>query len=141
MRNNTRRILSWVLATALLLTCTISGLVLPAAAESDNLLVNGDFEQGGTGWDTSSSATFAEGDGKDGSKGLKLATEVLEGGASVYPGVYYEGEFHAILEPNTTYIFSFDYKHEGKGWGRVNVLRKGSDWTGWATTPNLTATE
>ena len=141
MKKNTRRILSWVLALALLTTCAISGLVLPTVAADDNLLTNGDFEQGGTGWGTSPSATIAEGNGKDGSMGMKIATEVLEGGASVYPGVYYKGEFHAMLEANTTYIFSFDYKHEGKGWGRVNVLRKGTDWTGWATTPNLTATE
>ena len=141
MRKNTRRILSWVLAMALLLTCTISGLVLPAAAESDNLLTNGDFEQGGTGWGTDPKAEIADGHGKDGSKGMKIATEVLEGGASVYPGVYYKGQFHAMLEANTTYIFSFDYKHEGKGWGQMKVLRTGTDWTGWATKGSLTATE
>ena len=41
-----KRALSWVLALSLLMTCAISGLVLPTAADDGNLIVNGDFEQG-----------------------------------------------------------------------------------------------
>ena len=34
MKHICKRLLSWVLATALLVTCAISGLVLPTAAEA-----------------------------------------------------------------------------------------------------------
>ncbi len=42
MKSNAKRILSWVLAMALLVTCCISGLVLPAMAETTTLIE--DFE-------------------------------------------------------------------------------------------------
>ncbi len=131
-----KRMLSWMLALALLTTCAISGLVLPASA-SENLLTNGDFEQGAAvAW--GSSTYVVNGGGKDGSVGLKFETTVNEGDAAKTPGVYYKGDFNGILKPNTTYIFSFDYKHEGKGFPQLDVVYGGTDWTGWADT-NLSA--
>ena len=122
-------------AGALTDTCTVTVI-----EDDGNLMANGDFELGASvAW--GGSAYVVDGAGKDGSKGLKITTEVAEGGASVWPGSYYKGEFNALLKPNTKYIFSFDYKSEGKGFSRINVLTKGSDWTGWATMTNLNAAD
>jgi hypothetical protein len=55
-----KRMLSWVLALALLTTCAISGLVLPASA-NENLLTNGDFEQGTTGWENNGETIVSDG--------------------------------------------------------------------------------
>ena len=132
MKTNLRKALSWVLALALLVTCTISGLVMPLSAEQTNLMINGDFEQGATAsW--GNSAYIMDGVGVDGSKGIKIETTVVEGENAKLPGVDYKAAFHAILEPNTTYVFSFDYKHEGKGFAKFDINRVGTDWTGgWA---------
>ena len=57
MRKTLNRILACCLALALLISCCISGLILPVAAEPQalepvNLFPNGDFEGelAGTGW-------------------------------------------------------------------------------------------
>lgn len=46
MRKTLNRVLACFLAVALLVSCCISGLVLPAAASTvgQNLITNGDFE-------------------------------------------------------------------------------------------------
>ncbi len=126
-----RKLLSCVLATTLLITCAISGIVLPTVAEEPtNLLTNGDLEQGASvAW--GNSAYVQDGVGVGGSKGIKIETTVNEGGTAVWPGPYYKAAFNGILEPNTTYVFSFDYKHEGKGFAKFDITTGGSDWTGW----------
>ena len=140
MGKHAKRVLSWVLALALLTTCAISGLVLPTVAVGENLLTNGDFEEGASvAW--GGSAYVMDGVGKDGSWGLKIETTVNEGESAKYPGAYYKESFNGILKPNTTYIFSYDYKHEGKGFGQLNPYKKGTDWTGWGNSDNLTETE
>ncbi len=132
----TRRIVSTIAALALLVTCAISGLILPVSAEDtvENLIVNGDFEQdAATGW--GNSTYVMDGVGVNGSRGLKFETTVNEGDShNVNTAAYYKGEFNSILEPYTTYIFSFDYKHEGMGFPELDVVQIGTDWTGWADT-------
>ncbi len=124
------------------LTATCEVTVSAPAPVVENLLPNGDFEQGGTGWSTNAAVTIGDGLGKDGTKGMMITTTVNEGDGSKYPGVYYTGDFISLLKPNTTYVFSFDYKHEGKGWGDIDVIAAGSDWTGnWKDITQLTATE
>ncbi len=132
MKTNLRKALSWMLSLTLLVTCTVSGFVLPMVAEETNLMTNGDFEQGASvAW--GNSAYVMDGVGVNGSKGIKIETTVNEGDEAVWPGADYKAAFNAVLEPNTAYIFSFDYKHEGKGFAKFDINRVGSDWTGnWA---------
>ncbi len=132
MKTNLRKVLSVAMAMTLLVTCAISGIVLPAAAVETNLIVNGDFEQGpSASW--GNSAYIMDGVGVGGSKGVKIETTVNEGDTAVWPAADYKAAFNSILEPYTTYVFSFDYKHEGKGFGKFDINRVGSDWTGaWA---------
>lgn len=143
MRASLKKLVSCTLALTLLVTCTVSGLALPVAAEGvseTNLLTNGDLEQGASvAW--GNSAYVMDGVGKDGSKGIKIETTVNAGDAYKWPSADYKGAFNATLEPNTTYLFSFEYKHEGKGFGKFDVVRAGTDWTGWKDVENLTATE
>lgn len=64
----------------------------------EELLVNGDFEQGaGVGW--KNNANVVSGVGKDGGYGFQLS--VAESGQ------YYQGTIP--LQPDTTYVFSYDY--------------------------------
>lgn len=121
MKSYTRRALSWVLAIALLISCGISGLVLPAAAEgeetSTNLIANGDFE-GDTKPSWCAESRWVEGAGKDGTKGY-VAEAVgpnQDKGSSMKPWL-------KLLQPETTYKLSFDYKHEGTGWSRLYTSR------------------
>ena len=133
MKKQVKQILAWSLALTLTVGCSLSGLVLPVAAESNNLLVNGDLEQAASvGW--GSSAQVVDGAGRDGSRGIKITTTVVEGEDSVSPGVYYKGPFNEMLEANTTYLFTFDYKHEGKGFPQFDVVYAGTDWQGWKDT-------
>ena len=68
-----KRALALVLAMALLISCTISGLVLPVAAESttapmQNLFPDGDFESGTVDF----GFQIADGAGVGGSKALVI---------------------------------------------------------------------
>lgn len=131
MKSRVKQMTAWVVSLALLLTGVLSGMALHVVADGEDLLINGDFEQGAAiGW--GNSAYVMDGVGKDGGKGIKIETTVVEGESSKNPGAYYKGEFNALLEPNTTYLFSFDYKHEGKGFPQLDVVYGGTDWTGWA---------
>lgn len=130
MNTSLRKWVSLLAALTLLVTCTVSGLVLPTSAAT-NLIVNGDLEADASqGW--GNSAFVQDGVGVDGSRGIKIETTVNEGDSAVWPGPYYKAPFNAVLEANTTYVFSFDYKHEGKGFAKFDITRGGSDWTGWA---------
>lgn len=125
-----RKAVSYLLAVTLLVTCTLSGIVLPATAETTNLLTNGDLELGASvAW--GNTPYVMDGVGVGGSKGIKIETTVNEGDSAVWPGPYYKDVFNGMLEPNTTYIFSFDYKHEGKGFAKFDITRGGTDWVGW----------
>ena len=106
MKTNARRIVSWVAALTLLLTCTISGLVLPAAAEDpvavENLVPNGDFEEGAVApWTgVSETVTVEDGVGFGGSKGLQFAA----GGEAAE--IYWKS-FAPTLEANSVYELTF----------------------------------
>lgn len=109
----TRRILSWVLAIALVVTCGITGLVLPVAAEdATNLFVNGDFEEGVTSAWENKPTLILEGVGKDG--GWGYYHNRTETGAWTATGqVRYKASLNSLLERGATYILSFDYKTSG----------------------------
>ncbi|MBR2406319.1 MAG: Ig-like domain-containing protein [Clostridia bacterium] len=112
MKQYTKRLLSWVLAVSLLITCGISGLVLPASADAnDNLFVNGDFEQGATTeWE--SSTLIVSGQGKGGGWGYYY--DRTETNTNVGAGmVRYKKALLSKMEASTAYILSFDYKTSG----------------------------
>ncbi len=89
----------------------------PAVPADGNYIVNGDLEQGAdVAWGGSS--RVQQGVGKDGGWGIKIETTVDENTtAHLTPGITYAGLLKK-LEPNTKYILTFDYKHEGKGFGQ-----------------------
>ena len=103
-----KKLISWLLVTALLCTCLLTGLVLPVAAEPaavavnpNNILTNGDFEQGAAGWDNCADL-IKDGVGYGGSKGLAYDRH----GWGYYPT--YNGGIE--LEPNSTYRLSYRYQ-------------------------------
>ncbi len=105
MKTNARRIVSLIAAMTLLLTCAISGLVLPAAATGEaveNLVPNGDFEQGAVApWTgTNDYVTVKDGVGFGGTKGLELGahTDAVE--------IYWKS-FKPTLEPNSVYLVTY----------------------------------
>lgn len=125
----TRRILSWALAIAMVITCGITGLVLPVGAEGEesvNLIVNGDFEAEEPGnWtvakesgDLTMEKAIVADAGVNGTAGVKIATTVSEGGSNLMYGVQYQNIL-SMLEGDTTYRLSFMYKHTGKGRGQI----------------------
>lgn len=130
------------------ITATVAGLT-PATCvvtveekvDDGNLLQNGDFEEGDTGWNKDSAASIGVGYGKDGSTGLKVEVTVNQGDPSRWPGAYYAPAFNDTLKEHTTYVMTFDYKHEGPGFGKFDVVYGGTDWTGWADKSDLTKTE
>ena len=92
-----KRFLAILLSIAML--CTVVPFGALVSADSENLIVNGDFETGdNTGWDVSNNSIKAEA-AKDGNYGL-----LASGGA------YAGGSVFVDVEPNTTYIFSIDVK-------------------------------
>jgi hypothetical protein len=102
MTQYAKRVLAWLLALVLLLSCGISGLVLPAAAADGNLIANGDFELGATGtWKEANTAliTVADGVGYGGGKALQFAA----GGAT---DVFWKG-LNLSLVPNSKYEITF----------------------------------
>ena len=101
MKQYAKRMLAWMLAATLIIGCAISGLVLPAAAEDDNLLQNGDFEQGAVApWTAVNSLiTVEDGVGYGGGKALQFAA----GGAT---DIYLK-QLSLSLEPNSKYEISF----------------------------------
>ncbi|MBR2405518.1 MAG: Ig-like domain-containing protein [Clostridia bacterium] len=119
-------------------TITASAAGLPSVScevtvSAAGLLVNGSFEQDATdGW--GGSAMIVAGAGKDGSYGLKIESTLTEGENSKTPGVYYKGAFNEILEENTVYRLTFEYKHEGKGEPQFDAVYGGTDWIGFKDT-------
>ena len=92
-----KRFLAILLSIAML--CTVVPFGALVSADSENLIVNGDFETGDkTGWDVAADKITATA-AKDGNYGL-LATG----------GAYAGGSVFVDVEPNTTYIFSIDVK-------------------------------
>ncbi len=108
-----KRILSLMTATILLVTCLISGLVLPTSATSSaaNLVTNGDFESGTAGWDACASMIKA-GVGYNGSVGLEFdthgysaaATYVKAGGFDLEPNSTYRATYRCYGTPVCLYI-------------------------------------
>ena len=102
MKQYAKRMLAWMLAATLLIGCAISGLVLPAAAEvGENLLPNGDFEQGAVApWTgVNSLITVQDGVGYGGGKALQFAA----GGAT---DIYFK-KLSLSLESNSEYEIRF----------------------------------
>ncbi len=92
-------------------TCTVT-----VKADDGNLFKNGDLEGDGH-W--SASDYIQAGVGKDSSTGIKIETTVAEGATdNNIKGVTY-GKLLGKLQPNTTYKFTFEYKHEGVGFGQL----------------------
>ena len=117
MKTNARRIVSWIAAMTLLLTCAISGLVLPATAEEENLFVNGDFESGATA-EWQSSALIVSGAGKDGGYGYYHdRTQSDEWAADGQ--IRYKAALLGKMEANTEYVLTFDYKTSGAARGQL----------------------
>ena len=128
----TRRILAWALAMAMLITCGITGLVLPASADTapvDYLNGQGTFEDGTTPQSTILSDMFAKtgtyaivDNPKGEGKVLQLGKFVDEDGDGVndvaythdsYPkwGRLYNAEtgtYNKVMEVAKSYTFSFD---------------------------------
>lgn len=121
-----RRSLALLLSLALILTCTIAGVVLPTSAEESevvNMIVNGDFEGFGeetpvvkpwTSADGNANWEIAEGLGFDGSWGIKSV------GAS---GLYLKknGGGNFVFEDGATYRFSYKMKTNDKQKGGMNA--------------------
>lgn len=101
------------------LTCTVNVLV----SEYANLIVNGNFELGSTGWASGDAGQIKAGIGKDGTTGIDMASN----GASKR-NYYYKNALP--LYPATRYILTFDYKTTGNGSFRV-----WSDTIGCSVTP------
>ncbi|MBP3436195.1 MAG: hypothetical protein J6K62_07725, partial [Clostridia bacterium] len=94
-----RKLLSCVLAMTLLITCAISGIVLPASAETTNLLPNGDLEQGAAGIVAhlpAEGVSVEDGVGIDGSKALKFSKDYSQ------PVTYLRNLSKVTLEPNSS---------------------------------------
>lgn len=120
MKTNARRMISWVAAITLLLTCVISGLVLPVAAESDTT-------NSGDEGSTTSSAIIDE-DFESGAKGpFTNATDITKGYWGIVDGGYGGGKALKIayksgdrwlqmsgitFEANTRYAITFLAKGE-----------------------------
>lgn len=107
MKHTLKRSLAYLLSVALVVTCAVSGLALPIAAESaetqstvTNLLANGDFEQGTTGWDDCADM-IKEGVGYGGSKGLAYDTHGYSSFAT------WQGNL--ALEPHSVYRVTYRY--------------------------------
>ncbi len=120
MRKTLHRVLACALAVALLVSCCISGLVLPVAAAGENLFPNGDMEGALTGaWEVADKATVNATAGFGGGK----AWEVLAGKSTTLPAV----TLTKPLEAGKKYIFRF--KQSG-GAGQI-YLSSGT----WADVP------
>ncbi len=118
MARSTRRMLAWVLAIAMVITCGISGLVLPAVADevvdtAKEYIPNGDFEGFGEAtpvtapWDDFAAATdywqVAKGYGIEDSWGVKW----IFTGTEVDEKVYMKLPENITLTEPGTYRFSF----------------------------------
>lgn len=118
MRKTLNRILACCLALALLISCCISGLILPVAAEPQasepvNLFPNGDFEGElvGTGWNAGNLTVDATG-GVDGSTGIKFAKNAEAANASALSPLT-DIPLVSPLKAGKTYMFRYT-KRGGK---------------------------
>ncbi len=117
MKTYTRRIVSWVAALTLLVTCAISGLVLPMVAEGENIFVNGDFESGATAEWQSNSTYILSNVGKGGGYGYyQNRTQTDEWTATGQ--VRYKSGLLSKMKADTEYVLSFDYKTSGSALGQ-----------------------
>ena len=131
-----KRILALVLALALLVTCGISGSILPTTAEVVNLIPNGDFE--GFGAETpeyapwaayqegkGAKATVVKGVGVDGSWGL----QVEPGSGACYATFashikFEEGKMYRLTFMAKGATLNVDYKSQIQVYKGINVTYK-----------------
>ncbi len=127
MIKSIRQLISCVLVVTALLVCGMAGITVSAAeGEPENLIENGDLESGRPLWVKESvSDRYVQGEGKGGTYGYKVTLTTTEQdvandgkgkGSSMKPWL-------KLLQPNTTYTLSFDYKHEGTGRGNLWVSK------------------
>ncbi|MBR2406689.1 MAG: Ig-like domain-containing protein, partial [Clostridia bacterium] len=98
--------------------CTVCGFEKPTGPDPNdpnNIIINGDFEQGpSVAW--GNSTRVQEGAGKNDSWGLvSVRGEGNDDDWDSGNGAYYKEALLGKLKPNTTYVFSFDYKNVGEG--------------------------
>lgn len=116
-------VVTGVAAGTATITATAGSLVdtceVTIVEDDGNLFENGDFEQGAAiAWGDAS--WIQAGVGKDGSYGAKIQSTVDENTTThQQPGFYYKDELVSKLQPDTVYQLTFDYKHEGKGFGMI----------------------
>ena len=123
MTQYAKRALAWVLALALLLTCGISGLVLPASASDGNLFVNGDFEEGPTSKWQSTDAEVVAGVGKGGGYGYyhnRTQTNTNTGTGLMR----YKAALLSLMEGGKKYVLTFDYKTSGAAQPQLYLDRR-----------------
>lgn len=124
MRASLKKLVSCTLALTLLVTCTVSGLVLPAVAEAaseTNLFTYGDFENG-TGWE--SSDLIASGFGCDGTWGYR---HTRSGSTDAWAGsglVRYKTALNNKLDAGAVYRLSFSYKTTDAAIAQLYLDRK-----------------
>lgn len=154
MNFSMRKLLSGVLVTTVLVVCITSGTAAtwaetalkesatPVADEYDNLLVNGDFEQGDVNWSCAVPGSIKPGIGKDGGYGLELKNPVKGTNAytfytadvPVLPGTTYEISFDYIATPNS------DFRMWSGGMGLMTQILKTENDTVWRHTSKIFTT-
>ncbi len=153
MKKCFRQMISCILVVTVLMVCSMAGLTVSAAeGGTENLIENGDLENGRPTWIKESvSDRYVQGEGKDGTYGYKVtlttdAVDVVDDGKGKGSPMK---PWMKLLQPNTTYTLSFDYKHEGAGHGNLWISRNigiihdaigdtvaaGHEWVGQADLP------
>ncbi len=108
-----------VVVAALLTAMGMMSLSVSAVTYGDDLIINGDFEQGASvSW--GGSTAVKSGVGKDGSAALVSARPSTNGADTVTDGVFYADALLFKLLSGRTYRLSFDYKNEGDGYGQLS---------------------
>ncbi len=140
MKHSVKRALAWVTALSLLVTCAVSGLVLPVSAnvQGTNLVQNGNFESGVTGWEASSSMV-KEGIGYNGSRGLEFdkhgysnfATYVQAGGFDLEPNSTYRVTYRYYGAPVCLYRAGGSYTDVSEFNVKTATRDYGSEWVTW----------
>ncbi len=128
-----RRILSLVLAAALLITCGITGLVLPVSAANvgseasrTSAIKQGDFENATTTYWTQDTINKIVSEDPDDSASNKYVKLEATSTADVMAQVMNTKEaLYNNLANRTTYKLSFDYKHSGAGNLQVSYYGSG----------------
>lgn len=130
-----RRKASTVLAVLFVLTSVMSSFVVSKAESmvtGDNLIVNGDFEQGFDGWTRKGNLEdVVDGEGLDGTKAFRTIGKNDQGGNDAWFNTITQ---NITLEPDSYYMYSYMYKGKGAinsyfgdGGAKINVNNEISD--------------